>query len=190
MTKSLDHRRDVRDVETFAHNIKDYTEREHIWSIALRIYFGETGNPCNVEDYGVDGSGELIETKLSNYNADKLFKFVDKTLQIEIKTVPEWLTKFFTFKTFCLKECVKQKAFIVVPRMDHFYWFSTESIEKILKYPSKIYHGFSSTDLAVRIFMDSVEGLIKDKLVFRNKWKPKSKEYILKNKEVLLRDKK
>jgi hypothetical protein len=191
MSSSLNRRKDQRSEEVFGHNIKDYTEREHVWSIALRTDFNERGLTCEVHDHGVDGTGELITDKLANYNADKKYAFEGgKEMLIEVKTAPEWLTKFFTFKVFCLKECVAEDAWVCVPRMASYYLFEKPALQKMLKFKHAIYRGFSPNDLAVRIPMEKINKMVDDKIAHHHSWMPKAKKHVEKNRVTLTREKK
>jgi hypothetical protein len=190
MSLSLEHRKDIRSEETFGLNIRDYTEREHYWSIALHLDFLYRGLICKLSDNGVDGSGKIIRSKLENYNADKKYTLPSgKNILIEIKTAPEWLDSFFTFKVFCLKECINENSLICVPRIKHYYIFKTKSLEKMLQYNHSIYRGFSPNDKAVRIPMYDIKEMVKNKMVIYREWGPKSYRYIEKNMDILTREK-
>ncbi len=207
MTSSIDHRRDVRPIETFGHNIKDYTEREHHWSKALHLDFEQRGLICELSDYGVDGTGELILDKLTNYNADKKYHILklEKELLVEIKTAPEYLNGFFTFKVFCLRECVSEGAWICVPaagierRPSGYFLFKPAALEIMLdkkKYVQRKYwnettnKGFSPNDIAVRIPMGHIQQMVDDKLAIWRDWMPKAKRYIQEHLDILTREKK
>lgn len=192
MASSLDHRRDVRSVEVFGHNIKDFTEREHHWSIALKYDFQQRGLMCEVSDNGVDGTGDLITDKLANYNADKKYALSNgKDMLVEIKTAPEWLNKFFTFKVFCLKKCIADGAWVSVPRVAGYYLFKPQSLEKMVaEYKHDKYRGFSKTDWAVRIPMDDITQMVTDNFALYREWSPKAVRYIKVNLDILNREKK
>jgi hypothetical protein len=146
---------------------------------------------CEVRDHGVDGSGEIIRDKLANYNADKKYKLASgKDMLIEIKTAPEWLNSFFTFKVFCLRECVSDSAWVCVPRVAGYYLFKPSAIEKMLGYRHAIYKGFSPNDIAVRIPMSDILQMVEDKDALYREWRPKAVRYVQQNLEILTRDKK
>ena len=189
---SLDHRRDERTVEVFANNIEDYTEREHYWSLALRIDFEERGTICEVEDYGVDGSGRLIRETLPNHNADKKFVLANgREWLIEIKTAPESLTKFFTFKVHCLQQYIKQGAWVSVPRLNEYYLFSPTALQHFLdNFEHRIYHGFSPNDIAVRVQMDFTDRMVDEQHGIRRPWEPRAQMYVNKNAKLLTRERK
>jgi hypothetical protein len=186
---SLDYRKDGRTVEEFQKDIEDFTEREMYWGFILRCDLTEKGRPCLIEDFGVDNSGNLIEGRLPNYNADKLFKFLDGTEQpIEIKTIPETTKDFFTFKAFSLKSCIKQKAFILVPRSWTYYLISPKGCENICQnYPSKIYPRFSENDPAIRIYLNDIQELIQQRMISKHTWTEKAKNLIKINSSILFR---
>lgn len=189
---SLDRRRDVRTVDTFKHNIKDFTERESYWGSALQIDFIERGMNCSVEEFGVDNTGKLITEKLNNYNVDKVFHFKGKkSLYFEIKTIAEYVTNFFTFKACALKSCCFQNASILVPRSKSYYIIPKKTCLYFLEnYPIDIYPKFSSTDPSVRIPMDDIKKMIQEKTIMKKDWEPKAKQYIENNFHILFREKK
>lgn len=189
MNESIKHRMDNRSVEVGRHNIMDFTERESCWGEAYRLHLIEDGWECSIIEWGVDNSGELIEGKLNNFNVDKKF-ILDKDGQhiemlVEIKTAPENLKSFFTFKVSSLKQCVKQFANILLPRLQEFYIFDPSKISKMLCFDHKIYPGFSPNDLAVRIPMVEI-----NKLSQPFYWNTNAKKFINSNKELLTREKK
>jgi hypothetical protein len=189
--QSLEIRRDNRSVDVFSENIKDFTQREYYWGIALRIDLCERGHICEIEEHGVDNDGNLILNRLPNYNVDKIFKFEDgRQINIEIKTIPEYVRNFFTFKVSSLKSCLEQNAHVLVPKKDNYYLILNKGINEILNnYPHKIYDKFSSNDLAVRIFSKDIEKFIKEKNIAKREWKIKAKQFIHKNYNILSREK-
>src|SRR3954463_13760880 len=118
MTSSLDHRRDVRSEDVFAQNIEDYTEREQRWAEALRIDLVERGLRCRTGDTGVDNSGGLIRGKIGHCNPDKIFRFPHGWKLVEIKTIPEYLYQFMTFKVRSFASCIKNEAVVLVPKLN------------------------------------------------------------------------
>lgn len=188
---SLDKRKDSRSLDVFEHNIKDFTEREYYWGLALRIDFCERGINCQIEEHGVDNQGNLILGRLPNYNVDKIFNFTNgKKMHIEIKTIEEYVKNFFTFKVSSLNSCVQQNAHIIVPRSSHYYLIKNETIKEILKnYKHAIYEKFHKKEKAVRIFTDNIENMIVYKKIIKNKWKEKAKDFILKNYNIVFRQK-
>ena len=190
--KSLDFRRDNRSLDVFRHNIKDFTQREHYWGLALRIDFCERGKICKIQEHGVDNDGKLILNRLPNYNVDKIFKFNNgKEVHIEIKTIPEYVKSFFTFKISSLKSCVDEKAYILVPRENSYYLISHETIIYILnKFPKKIYDKFSKNDLAVRLYSEHISEFVIDKKIIMKNWKDKAKQFIYNNYDILFKEKK
>jgi len=188
---SLEKRRDVRSEEVFEENIKDFTEREFYWGITLRYDFTERGFPCSVVEHGVDNEGKLIKGRLPNHNVDKIYHFDDgRTIKIEIKTIEERYTEFFTFKVYSLQCCCNQDAYIVVPRLGMYYMIPKETCKFFLdKYDHKIYHGFSKTDRAVRIFMKEIDKMIETGHIIKKLWTPKAKNYIEENTHILFREK-
>jgi hypothetical protein len=128
---------------------------------------------------------------LKNHNADKVFCFKSKkNLFVEIKTIEEHFKNFFTFKVCALKSCIKQKACIVVPRLNIYYLIPSSICESFLsKYEHKIYPGFSSNDISVRIPSIDMEDLVKEKKIMKKKWMLDAKQYIDSHKNILFREK-
>jgi hypothetical protein len=189
---SLKKRRDKRSEETFAHNIEDFTEREFYWGMALRYDLLERGYKCSIKEHGVDNTGKLIEGRLPNHNVDKIIYFEDrKSLLIEVKTIPEWANKFFTFKSYSVKCCIDQIAWILVPRSQKYYLFSPKTCKEVFKkYKHQIYPAFSPNDLAIRLYTSEIRKLIDCEKVVEKEWTPKVKAYIQSNYDILFREKK
>lgn len=194
---SLDYRRDVRSVAVFKKNIKEETEKEKIWAIALQYDFCEKNpnNPCYIEERGVDNSGELIEGKLSKQTVDKTFRFKKGNfINIEIKTIPEYLDKFMTIKASALRVCINEKGWLVIPKKNIYYIFPTRTCKHLYdNFNHKIYwdfeknRGFSPNDKAVRIFSNHIEEFLKQDSkkglspIIRKTWGEKAKNYIESN---------
>lgn len=185
---SLDHRRDNRSVKQFEKNIKDFTQREYIWGIALRKHFCQTGKICTMLEHGVDNFGNLIKDRLPNYHVDKIYNFENGTKKhIEIKTIPEYCD-FWTIKVSSLLACINEKAFVLIPKKDFFWLFYWETSKYFYeKYEHKIYEKFSPNDLAVRIH--NLKDLEKNKRIYKLNWSSKAKEFIINNENVLFRKK-
>jgi hypothetical protein len=186
---SLDFRRDKRTIEQFANDVEDFTEREACWGVILRHDFIEKGKPCSVEEYGVDNSGRVILGRLPNSNVDKVFNFANGNKRlIEIKTIPERVKNFFTFKISSLLTCVEQNAYIIVPRSCSYYVLSPDICDYFYKnYPHNIYKNFAFGKRAVRIYMNDIEKLIGENKIIRKQWSSGSKKLIDKNYNVLFR---
>jgi hypothetical protein len=184
---SLDFRKDTRSVQEFAEDIAQFTQKEHFWGLALRLDFCERGMPCEIEEHGVDNSGELILGHLPNYNVDKIYNFLDGTKQhIEIKTIPERTKGFFTFKLTSISACIKQKAHILVPRSWAYYLIPPETCSILLRYPSKIHERFAPGKPAVRIYESDINEFIRQKKILKNQWKHKADKFIKENSKIML----
>lgn len=194
MTSSLAYRRDVRSNEVFEDNIGDYSERELYWSYVFREECNARGIHCiRVDDNGVDGSGALIEGRLANYNADKVFCFEDREdLLVEIKSVPPE-SPYFTFKVHCLEQYIQQGACLLVPRLgEHYDWhmFKHRSLRMLLdNYPHAYYANFSSNDIAVRIWNADINRMINEGLVTWREWTPMARSVIRRHYGILTRKK-
>ena len=187
--KSLDKRRDMRSIDVFAKNIKDFTQREFCWGVAFKTYLQENGFNCEILENGVDNSGSLIINELENNNPDKIFIFQDKKILVEIKTIPEHINNFFTFKVSSLISCLEHNAIILIPKKNEFFIILTQTINKLLEYPHKIYDRFSPNDLAIRIYKKDIEEMINNKLIIKSKWGNLSGKFIENNYNILFREK-
>ena len=186
---SLDKRRDDRSIDVFSKNIKDFTQREFYWGIAFKTYLQENGFNCEILENGVDNSGKLIINELDNNNPDKILKFKDKKILLEIKTIPEYINNFFTFKVSSLRSCLEHNAIILVPKKYEFFIIQTQAISKLLQYPHKIYDRFSPNDLAIRIYKKDIEEMLSNRYMIKSKWGNLSGKFIENNYNVLFRKK-
>jgi len=103
---SLAFRKDVRTVDEFAADIRQFTANENLWGQIINIDLQHKGFSCTVRDHGVDSTGSLITEKLENLNADKQIVFSDSdVLSVEISAHRYTPPKTFTFKTDKLLRC-------------------------------------------------------------------------------------
>ena len=168
-TNSFEYRKDFRTKEIFEENLIDFTEREYYWGIILRLDFTERGHPCSLIEHGVDNTGKLIEGRLPNYNVDKIFSFLNgKKKPVEIKSIPENINNFMTFKVSSLEVCCEEDAWLIVPRSKAYYLYNSKTCRYLLEnYPHKIYWNYEtqkgfSPKPAVRIFKNDIQKFIKD----------------------------
>lgn len=192
MNNSLCFRKDNRSEEVFASNIYDYTERESIYGECLRIEFeNRMKTKAILSENGIDNSGNLIEKNLNNHNVDKKYIINGKEELIEIKTAPEFLNNFYSFKVFSIKKACEQNAKVALTKCKEYFIFGKRSLEWMLEnLPHKIYSGFSPNDIAVRIYKDQLDDLINKKLIIHKEWCEEANNYIDKYKFILTRDKK
>ena len=191
MNNSLCFRKDNRSEEVFASNIHDYTQRESIYGECLRIEF-ENRMKVKVilNENGIDNLGNLIENNLNNHNVDKKYLIDGKEELIEIKTAPEFLNNFYSFKVFSIKKVCEQNAKVALTKCKEYFIFGKGSLEWMLEnLPHKIYSGFSPNDIAVRIYKDQINDLINKKLVIHKEWCEDSMKNIERYKFILMRDK-
>jgi hypothetical protein len=182
---SLQHRKDIRTTKTFAHNIKDYTNRENVW---IGIYIAELqqqGKTVELKAHGVDNTGNLISGKLKNHNVDDLLMIDGAPQLVEVKTIPE-TSKFFTFKYNSLSNCVAQNACILVPRLTHYYILSVKAIIDILTYyEPQIYHAFSPNDYSIRLYASDMNEYIQEGLIIKQDWCTDCQILVEKDKNIL-----
>jgi hypothetical protein len=180
---SYKHRKDNRDDKQFAKDIKIAHEREAIYAEAYRLQLQSASPEVNVEliPYGCGPDGEVIKGHINDI-ADALYKIGPVETLVEIKTAPEYLDKFFTFKVSALKKCVKHNASLLVCKHETFWMCN--SIAKIQEMMDdlehKIYYGFSPNDLAVRMTKELIEYYF-----LHVEWCEPAQEYINVNKGVL-----
>jgi len=191
MNNSLCFRKDNRSEEVFASNIHDYTQRESIYGECLRIEFENRMKvKVMLNENGIDNSGNLIENNLNNHNVDKKYLIDGKEELIEIKTAPEFLNNFYSFKVFSIKKACEQNAKVALTKCKEYFIFGKGSLEWMLEnLPHKIYSGFSPNDIAVRIYKDQINDLINKKLVIHKEWCEDSMKNIERYKFILMRDK-
>ena len=187
---SLTKRRDNRSVEVFGDNIKDYTEREHIYAEAFKLDLIDKLNRDDIvyENRGVDNTGNPILGKLSVNPHDYSFFIGSKELKVEICTAPLGLYKFLTFKVHKLERVVAKVENLLITKPDCYFHFKLEAVKWMLdNLEHKIYLKFSPNDIAVRIYTS--DRLSLGKLVSEQKWSSKAQEFIDVNNVVLLRTK-
>ncbi len=191
MSNSVNYRKDIRSTEVFQSNIKDFTEREQIFGEAIRMDFEHRlGAPVRIAENGVDNTGEFIPGNLDNHNADKVLYFTNRDpMLLEIKTIPEYCT-FMTFKSFCIKNALRDKVFILVPRLSDYYMLGSRALEWIIgNVQEQIHFKFSANDPAYRIYENDIAKLIKDGCITYNQWSQPSREFVDQNKHILTRKK-
>jgi hypothetical protein len=180
---SLSSRMDKRSKKEFQNQISRDTLKQKIYAEAFRAFLvGKFKTDCTIIDYGVDNTGDIINGNLLNNNVDNIFIWQDKETKIEIKTMPEYLKNFMTFKVCSLKSCIEQKAYILVAKRFKFYLLSP-ILCKYLKdnYTHKIYEQFSPNDKAVRIFNEDIKKFCLKKILTEKKWPESSRAIIEKN---------
>lgn len=185
---SINYRKDVRTLEEFEADIKQFTLKEFYWGIALRYDFCERGMVCKVEEHGVDNTGKLIPGRLPNYQVDKKYIFEDDQppAYIEIKTIPEW-SPWFTFKVSSLCGCLEQNAQIVVPRSQHYHMFDFVGIEHLLNnFPVRTDIEKFGYKPCIRVRPDVIEGMVADGLISKAEWTPRAKLYVESMRQTLL----
>lgn len=163
---------------------------ERLLGDALRIDFNERGMHCVQQDYGVDNSGSVIQGNLDNFNPDKIFHFDKlKSQKIEIKSLPEYCRKFFTFKVSSLKGCILHKANILVARRKDYFLLLPEAHKWMLDNleARTDYKGWGGK-LCVRIMMDKVHDLIDDGMALQKEWTPSAADYVSQNGHLIFEE--
>ena len=206
---SYSFRKDNRSDEQFKNDIKKGHEKEQVWAKVMATDLSSRmGYPVTYVDAGIDNSGEVIfESSKKFSDPDFCFKFKDFERNKEIKTAPEYLRKYYTFKASAIKKAVQNDADVVLCRMEYYDTFDKAACEWMIKnLKQAVYKNFSPNDPAFRIsqvFTDrefykatpyydpdlqilSVEELISQGVVQRNYWTFEALSIIEANKELLL----
>lgn len=187
---SLIYRMDERTEAEFAEDIRQFTEVEMHLSNALRMDFNERGLKCRQHEYGVDNSGGLIRGRLENFNPDKIFVFEDGTAdKIEIKSLPEYCWKYFTFKVSALKGCIFHDAKILVARREEYFLLLPGAHEWMLENleARTDYKGWGGKK-CVRIMMGAVHSLIRSGLIIQRDWTPQARLHVEQNAEIIFEE--
>lgn len=193
MDRHLSYRMDERTREDFQQDISQFTEMEFYWGVALRFEFSHRGHPCSIEEHGVDNTGRLIEGRLPNHNADKMYHFLDgsKSMEVEIKTIPEWCNNFHTIKVSAIKGCWEQGARILVPKSEVYWIYGKGAFEWIMdrcKSRSDIKaFGYKP---CYRLSMSLIRKMVADGLVMEREWTPPARKFISEMSHILLAERK
>jgi hypothetical protein len=180
-------RKDSRTDKQFADDLKKYHKKEAVYSEAYRLHL-EADPYLSVEciENGVDPTGEVIHGNIDD-EYDYIYNITDNAAEedfqrkIEIKTAPEYLDKFFSFKVSSLKRCVKYGADLIVCKINSFWHMPLDHITPILEvFPHKIYYGFSPNDKAVRLLKEDVENYL-----IKSDWHEDARYYIKSNVNIL-----
>lgn len=144
---SLQHRRDHRDEDAFARDIKKGTAVEH----AIMQLLCEADPSMTYEDCGVDSSGEVIQDKEKDPSASmpdfELPDYCQVTSQLlgtanvhlEVKTHPLWHKKpVGHIKLGSLRGCLDVGAFLLMADMDGFYLFSPTGLLSLVREGTRI----------------------------------------------------
>ena len=179
---SYNHRKDSRTDEEFASDIKRAHIKEGIYGEAYRIQLEfETGESVTYVPYGCDPTGDVIKGRVNDV-ADALYIINTEEKLVEIKTCPESLYKFFTFKVSALKKCLKHGVDLIVCKKNEFWVCSSSAyIKEMIEFlEHKIYYGFSPNDMSVRLTKDQI-----DYYFNHSEWSTPVAEYISENKNKL-----
>lgn len=108
---SLNFRRDVRSLEEFAKDIKDYTSIERY--LIHEVFAAEAqaqGHAIRIEDYGTDNSGDVVDK--SSSKPDYRIVMEKGRYLVEVKHSP--VSYKCTFKVHDLQEYIAQNALILL----------------------------------------------------------------------------
>jgi hypothetical protein len=181
---SYNFRKDNRTDKKFAYDIKKAHQKEAIYAEAYRLQLDDSMPNYNVKlvPYGCGPDGEVIKGHINDI-ADALYIIGDHERLVEIKTAPEYLKKFFTFKVSSLKRCVKHEAHLLVCKHEEF-WICSDiaKIQEMIDFlEHKIHYGFSPNDLSIRMDANLIEHYFNN-----SKWCETAQDQINQNKEVLM----
>lgn len=211
---SYDSRRDNRTAAEFERDIRVGHLKEKIWAnILVADYKSKTGKDVTYTDTGVDNNGDVIIENSTGRDfsvPDFCFDFGDHKRTKEIKTAPEYLKKYYTFKTCSIKKAVELQSDVVLCRLEYYDTFDPTACQWMLdNLKSRIYRNLSPNDLSIRIsqliadrdcyknvspFYDpsdeskllTLDDLIHRSIVERTKWGQEAQKLIEENREVLL----
>lgn len=191
--RCLKYRMDKRTKEEFQQDIAQFTEMEFYWGMVLRFELSRRGHPCSIEEHGVDNTGMLIEGRLPNHNADKLYNFLDgsESMKVEIKTIPEWCNRFHTFKVSAIKGCWYQGARILVPKSKNYWIYGKGAFEWMMdKCDSRDDIKDFGYKPCYRISMSLIRKMVSDGLVVEREWTSTARKFISNMSHILLADRK
>jgi len=189
MDRNLKYRMDDRTREDFEEDIAQFTEKEFYWGIALRFEFSQRGHPCSIEEHGVDNTGRLIEGRLPNHNADKIYRFMDgsDSMKVEIKTIPEWCNRYHTFKVSAIKGCWDQGARILVPKSTNYWIYGKGAFEWMMdRCDSRSDIKLFGYKPCYRISTSLIRKMISDGLVVEREWTRPARKFISEMSHILL----
>ncbi len=184
---------DHRSEEDFKEDVSQFTEKEFYWGMSLRIHLIENGLDCRIEEHGVDNTGKLIRGRLPNANADKMFHFTSgkPPVKVEVKTIPEWCTQCFTFKTCALKGCYAQRAYILVPRSGVHYILGRTAFRHLIEnLPVRTDIKTFGYKPCVRASSEMIEEMVGEGMIKKQRWSPAASKYIKKMGEILFAERK
>jgi len=180
---SYSHRKDSRTDKQFASDIKKAHIKEGIYGEAYRLQLEfETGQDVIYTPYGCDPTGDVIHGHINDI-ADALYSIGEEEKLVEIKTCPESLYKFFTFKVSALRKCLKHNADLIVCKTGEFWVCSNpDYIKEMVDFlEHKIYYAFSPNDISVRLTKDLI-----DYYFNYFEWTDSASQYISENRHKLL----
>lgn len=199
--RSIDQRRDNRDITTFTDDIAEWTGKENVWGqIIIPTHIEKIHNiTVQVTSDAKGRQGELITSCMSN-DPDFIYVYVinQKTYQkkYEIKTAYLPYTKFFTIKKGCLQKCLETNADIILVNEKWFVTIPSSSMTFILNnIHEDIYEKFSPNDISLRIHHNKQKKypneptmleLKKNNIIKFHRWHEKAQTLIEKYKPVLM----
>lgn len=184
---SVEYRRDHRSVEEFAVDVEFRTICETYIGRALQLDFTERGFACEINELGVDNTGQLIEGNLPHHQQDKEFLFADgSSRKLEIASIPVTCTSFMTFKSFKIQQCLDDDAGLIVYRHWDYFFYETEAFRWMCdNLQVRTDYSGQGGKPCMRIQWNDLMQLIKQKAIFNPSWKPKAQEYINDNAHII-----
>lgn len=196
---SLAFRMDVRTPSQYAVDVSQFTTIEQYWGAALLYDFRERFGWCQLIEYGVDNTGQVIYGNLTNCNADKKYVFADGT-SVRIELCSHRLVQYtdnLSFATFKLDKLERLAArmnvdAIAMPILDSYYLFDSVGAAHILntiKPTADKDWGYKST---IRIQRSSwrdsgtsINQMLDTGLLERHCWQPQAQEFISQHYHIL-----
>jgi len=177
--RHLNYRMDNRTREEFEEDLLQFHEMEFYWGIVLRFELTRRGHPCSIEEHGVDNTGRLIEGRLPNHNADKMYHFLDgsESMKTEIKTIPEKCNRYHTLKVSAIKGCWEQGARILVPKSRVYWMYGRGAFEWIMD---------RCEPREDRLSMSLIRKMVADGLIIEREWTSPARKFISEMSHILL----
>lgn len=181
---------DKRSVEQFKKDLARDTMYEKVAADILKVHFEEEGRKVEIEDYGMDNSGELVvDAKKVSAKADYIFIIDGQKHYFEIKVHSD---KYpcITFKKSNIDTYLRNNVECIVVMESSFFIFG----EKMMKYmvekcQAKAYPGFASGKLAYRFTMPEISALELVNFVKKIPWNKNAQEKINKHNIIFERGK-
>lgn len=173
---------DNRSIGQFKKDLVRGTKYEKIASKILKYHFEEEGRKVEIEDYGMDNSGELVvDAKKVNAKADYIFIIDGEKHYFEIKVHSD---KYpcMTFKKSNIQTYLRNSAECIIVTESCFFIFGEKMMRYMIeKCQAKSYPGFASGKSAYRFTKPEISALEIVDIVKKVPWNKNAQEKIKNN---------